>query len=118
MARDVSQAIESLLSSRNIAPIFQGASIVDSYAELDPDSKQIVDEFVETLKPDIEQKATALITAELRDRVARTGDIARIKKLLKKGKKPSLKRKKGCIYVQFGTGDPDDEIEEFLLMSC
>jgi len=111
---NISHALETLLPRA----IFQGESAggVD-YVDLDPEAKKTIDEFVETLKPDIEQKAVALITAELKDRVARTGNITRIKQLLKKGKKPTLKRKKGCIFVQFGTGEPDDEIEEFMVMS-
>jgi hypothetical protein len=111
---NISHAIETLLPRT----LFQGASAggVD-YVDLDPEAKKAVDEFIETLKPDIEQKAVALITAEIRDRVARTGNITRIKQLLKKGKKPTVKRKKGCIFIQFGTGEPDDEIEEFMVMS-
>jgi hypothetical protein len=28
---------------------------------------------------------------------------------------PKLKRKTGCIFIQFGEGTPDDPIQEFIL---
>jgi hypothetical protein len=87
------------------------------YDELDEGSKKIVDAFMEKIRPEIEEKAKALLTAEIRDRIVRKADFVHIDKLLKKGQKISLKRKKGCIFAQFGSGEPEDPIDEFLLAS-
>jgi hypothetical protein len=98
-------------------PMMSQPNLDVDYADLGPEEKKIVDEFIDTIDSEINLKAVELIKAELRDKIARRGDVARISKLLRKGKKPYLKRKKGCIFVQFGTGEPNDEMEEFLLMS-
>lgn len=85
------------------------------YEDLPKETKQAIDKFMETLKPDIEKKAAELLEAEIRDKIAKTGDINKITAAMKKGKKISLKRKRGCIYLQLGSGDPNDKIEEFLI---
>lgn len=84
------------------------------YEDLPQEDKAVVDALMEKLKPDIEEKAAAILAAEIRDRLVRQGDIVSMEKLLKKGKKPHIKRKKGCIFLQFGSGEA---IEEFLVAS-
>lgn len=91
--------------------------LAGSYEKLDKKTKEAVDKFMDQMMPDIEKKAAELLKNEIRDKIARTGDINKIMEYVKKGKKPKLKRKKGCIFIQFGTGDPDDEIEEFMVAS-
>lgn len=87
------------------------------YSELKPDEKEVVDAIMERLKPEIEEKAKALLTIETRDRIVKQGDFKALSKILMKGKKSFLKRKKGCIFIQFGTGEADDPIEEFMIAS-
>ncbi|GAI38559.1 unnamed protein product, partial [marine sediment metagenome] len=86
-----------------------------SYEELDKKTKAVIDKFMDQMRPDIEKKAVELLKNEVRDKIARTGNINKIIKAVKAGKKPSLKRKKGCIYLQLGSGDPNDQIEEFII---
>lgn len=88
-----------------------------NYDELDEKGKKAVDALMEELKSDIEQKAGELLFAEIRDKIVRSGDIKKLEGYVKKGKKPRVKRKDGCIFIQFGTGDPSDEIHEFLVAS-
>lgn len=87
------------------------------YDKLDKETKKAIDKFIDEIEPDVQKKAVELLRNEIRDKVARTGNINKLLEYLKKGKKPSLKRKKGCIFIQFGTGDPNDQIEEFLVAS-
>jgi len=91
--------------------------LAPSYDELDEKTKEAIDTFIEEIRPDVEKKAGELLLNEMRDKIARTGDINKIIKMMKKGKKPSLKRKKGCIFVQFGEGTPEDPIEEVMIAS-
>jgi len=92
-------------------------SLAPSYDELDEETKKAIDMFIDVIRPDVQEKAVELLLNEVRDKIARTGDINRIIKMTKKGKKPSLKRKKGCIFVQFGEGTPEDPIEEVMIAS-
>lgn len=88
-----------------------------TYEELPEAERKIVDGVMELLVPEIEEKAKILLTEEIRDRLVRKASLVDMAKLLKKGKKPRIKRKKGCIFIQFGTGEPKDPIEEFLVAS-
>lgn len=88
-----------------------------SYDELSPEDQKLVDALMEKVAPEIEEKAKVLLAAEIKDRIVRHGDFVSLGKMLKKGKKLSIKRKKGCIFIQFGTGDAEDPIEEFLVAS-
>lgn len=113
LATDMSQVIGSLTSRISL----QGMPRDIEYSDLEQKDKETVDLMMEKLKPDIEAKAKALLTAEVRDRIVRRGDMIQLRVLLKRDKKLALKRKKGCIFLQFGTGDADDPIEEFLIAS-
>lgn len=86
------------------------------YDQLPLEERTIVDSIMESLKPEIEEKAKELLYYETRDRIVKLGDLEKLR-VIKKKKKVSLKRKKGCIYIQFGSGEPDDPIEEFLVAS-
>jgi len=88
-----------------------------SYDDLDDETKKAIDAFIDEIRPDVQEKAAELLLNEMRDKIARTGDINKIIKMAKKGKKPSIKRKRGCIFVQFGDGTPGDPIEEILIAS-
>lgn len=115
LATGLSELVNSVM---NRVGLSTGIMLRDiEYEELDDGAKKIVDAFMEQIRPEIEEKARALLTAEIRDRIVRKADFADLGKLLKKGKKISLKRKKGCIFAQFGTGEPEDPIEEILLAS-
>ena len=114
---ELAQLVNGALSSITNRVPFGTVCRNTEYVDLKPEEKQIVDEVMEQLKPDIEEKAKALLTAEIRDRIVRYGNLSELKAKLKKGKKFFVKRKKGCIFIQFGTGDPEDPIEEFLVAS-
>ena len=115
LATSLSEAINSLMNRGGLSMASLPRDI--DYEDLDDSSKRIVDAFMEQLRPEIEEKAKALLTAEIRDRIVRKANLADIGRSLKKGKKLSLKRKRGCIFAQFGTGEPEDEIDEVLLAS-
>jgi len=115
LANAIGGAIESLMHRGGLSMAAIPRDI--DYEDLDDASKKIVDAFMEQMRPEIEEKAKALLTAEIRDRIVKKADLAGLGKALRKGKKLSLKRKRGCIFVQFGTGEPDDPIDEFLLAS-
>ena len=85
--------------------------------ELSREDETTLNEFMESMNEDIEKYAKDLLRAEIRDRLVRMGPaaIARVRRALKKGKKPALKRKTGCIYIQFGDGSPNDPIDEWLI---
>lgn len=104
----VSQAASAIRSSASASDV--------EYADLDANAKSLIDETIERLKPELQKKADALITAEIRDRLAKYADLKHLSKMLAKNKTVSLKRKKGCIYLQFGQGEPDDPIEEYVVM--
>jgi len=91
--------------------------LAPTYDELDENTKKAIDTFIEEIRPDVQEKAAELLLNEIRDKIARTGDINKIIKMTKKGKKPSVKRKQGCIFLQFGDGTPTSPIEEFLIAS-
>jgi hypothetical protein len=114
--------LESELGRRSVAavpgPVTSPVAVpalAASYEELDKKTKTAIDSFMDQMRPDIEKKAVELLKNEVRDKIARIGNINKIIKAVKAGKKPSLKRKKGCIYLQLGSGDPNDQIEEFII---
>lgn len=94
---------------------FPRTTIAENYESLDTEGKKTVDTLMDQLKPDIEAKAIELLTNEIRDKIARSGDIKKLQEAATKGKKMEVKRKKGCIFIQLGTGTPTDPIEEFLI---
>jgi hypothetical protein len=85
----------------------------ESYDDLPEEGKKAVDALMEELKPDIKAKAEDLLFAEIRDKIARSGDLKKLQEYAAKGQNPSIKRKKGCIFIQYGSGAPNDEIHEF-----
>ena len=115
--------LESELRGRSVAAAPGGPlpsptaipGLAAEYDKLDKDTKKAIDTFMEEMKPEIQKKATDLLTFEIRDKIARTGNINKIMEAMKKGKKIKVKRKKGCIYLQMGSGEPNDQIEEFLI---
>jgi hypothetical protein len=118
--KNMNAYLEKQMQERGvISPILHGpvvgpaTKIVENYDELDAEGKKAVDALMDELKPDIDAKAKDLLYSEVRDKIVRSGDIKKLQEYVKKGQKGSIKRKKGCIFVQFGTGDPDDEIHEF-----
>lgn len=115
LAVSIGNALNSLMNRGGLSMASLPRDI--EYEDLDDASKKIVDAFMEQLRPEIEEKATALLTAEIRERIVKKADLIQIGKALKKKKKTFLKRKRGCIFVQFGTGEPDDAIDEFMLAS-
>lgn len=116
LAYNISNALNVVMANSGLTSLL-GVSRDISYEELDDASKKVVDALMEQLKPEIEEKATALLTAEIRDRIVRKANIVDVGKALQKKKTVSLKRKKGCIFVQFGSGEPEDPIEELLIAS-
>ena len=122
--RVISDYLESEMQQRSVlaapgrAPMPTAIpALADTYDNLDKEAKEAIDKFMEEINPDIEKKAAELLRNEIRDKIARTGDINKLMSAVKKGKKISLKRKKGCIFLQMGSGDPGDEIEEFMVAS-
>ncbi len=81
--------------------------------------EKTIKQFMELMDSEIKKYAEDLIRFEVRDKILKKGPgaIPVIREALKKGKKPKLKRKKGCIYVQFGEGTPEDPIDEILIAS-
>lgn len=81
--------------------------------------EKTIRQFMELMDSEIKKYAEDLIRFEVRDKIVKKGPdaIPVIKEALKKGKKPKLKRKKGCIYIQFGEGTPEDPIDEILIAS-
>lgn len=83
------------------------------------EDERVIEEFMQLMDEEIEKYAKDLIRIEVRDKILSRGPaaIGAIKEALRKGKKPKLKRKKGCIFIQFGEGTPQDPIEEMLIAS-
>lgn len=109
------RALNSVFNGLGLSGSVNGQSL--HYEELPLQDRKTIDAFVEQLEPEIEAKSKDLMRAEIRDRVVKMGNISEIERLLRRGKKPHLMRKRGCIYIQFGTGAPYDEIEEFMVAS-
>jgi len=83
------------------------------------EDERVIEEFMQLMDEEIEKYAKDLIRMEVRDKILSRGPAAieAIREALRKGKKPKLKRKKGCIFIQFGEGTPQDPIEEMLIAS-
>lgn len=87
--------------------------------EAPPETKKEVNAFLEKeLMPKIKEVAVDLLKEEIRDKLERDPSaIAKVREALKKHKDVLIKRKRGCIYIQFGTGTPIDPIDEVLIAS-
>jgi len=83
------------------------------------EDEKVIQKFMEHMDEEIEKYAKDLIRVEIRDKILSRGSAAieAIKAAIEKGKIPKLKRKKGCIFIQFGEGTPEDPIEEILIAS-
>ena len=81
------------------------------------EDEQVINEFMTMMDEEIKKYAEDLVRMEVRDKILRTGPsiIKKLKQAIKKGQKAKLKRKKGCIFVQFGEGTPDDPIDEIMI---
>jgi len=106
--------LEGEIQNRGVATTPTSAS-PENYEGLTEENRKAVDSFMEQLKPDIQAKAVELLTSEIRDKIARSGDLKKIQEAAKKGKPVEIKRKKGCIFLQIGSGGPTDPIEELLI---
>lgn len=81
------------------------------------EDRAIIDEFMKNhLEPEIKENAIDMLRGEIRDKLLLGGNPKRIKELLSKGKKGKLKRKKGCLYLEFGEGTPGDPISDSILI--
>ena len=114
-AQNIGDVIHQITTNSGLS--FTSSAREIEYDDLAPNQKAIVDAVIEKLTPDIEEKAVNLLKLEIRDRLVKRGEWANLERLLKKGKVPKIKRKKGCIFLQFGTGEPDDPIDEFMIAS-
>jgi len=85
--------------------------------KLSKEDEKVINDFMDLMDEDIKKYAEDLIRVEIRDKIVSRGReaINIIKEAVKKRKKPKLKRKKGCIYIQFGEGTPEDPIEEIMI---
>ena len=83
------------------------------------EDEEVINEFMDLMDEEIKKYAEDLIRVEVRDKIVSRGPqaINVIKEAIKKGGKPKLKRKKGCIFIQFGEGTPEDPIDELLIAS-
>jgi hypothetical protein len=107
----ISQMVESF-----VRPFMSAALATDRNPEqLTKEQHQTVTDFMEALEPEIDAKAKDMLTFEIRDRLIRRGDFEIIERNLRLGRKPQLKRKTGCLFIQFGTGEANDPIEEFMV---
>lgn len=99
-------------------PGFSALPVGREYPTPTKEEETLIKDFMTLMDEEIEKYAKDLIRAELRDQILKRGPEAYpiIREALKKGKKPGLKRKKGCIYLQFGSGSPEDPIEEILIL--
>jgi len=104
--------------ARAFTSILRGTTTIPT-EEVSPEIKKEVDKFVDTeLTPQIKEVAVDLLKEEVRDKLYRDQSaIAKIREAVKKHKKVLIKRKRGCIYLQFGTGTPKDPIDEVLIAS-
>jgi len=102
----IRRGLESLIATREPAD------------ELSPEEEKQLKDVMDVLEPELDTVAKDLLREEIKDKLRRNPDKIRIlKKQIAKGKKPSLKRKVGCIFIQTGDGSPTDPIEEVLLAS-
>jgi len=103
---------------RDVAPSLPTTPALQPW-ELSKEDEEVINKFMELMNEEIEKYAKDLIRAEIRDKIVRLGprSIKALQDAIKTGKKPKLKRKKGCIFLQFGEGTPDDPIDELLIAS-
>jgi len=89
------------------------------YVEVTPKVKNEVDSFLEKeLMPQIKEVAVDLLKEEIRTKLeSDPSAIAKLREAVKKCKEVLIKRKRGCIFIQLGTGTPKDPIDEILIAS-
>jgi hypothetical protein len=114
LAQQIGDAVNIMFGR---AGITLGPKRAIEYEDLDEEGKKIIDATLSSLDEELTQKAKIMLAAEIKDRLARYGDMAMLSKMLKKKKHVYLKRKIGCLYLQFGTGEAEDPIDEFLIAS-
>jgi len=92
---------------------------VTSYAEATQEVKKEVDSFLEKeLMPQIKEVAVDLLKEEIRTKLeSDPSAIVKLREAVEKHKEILIKRKRGCIYLQFGTGTPKDPMDEVLIAS-
>ena len=105
--------LDRLMQNQSVFTTAPGARGRD-YEDLTEEEKKAVDVFMLQIEEEVQKKATDLLRNEIRDKIAASGNIAKLLKMAKK-KKPKLKRKRGCIFIQMGSGEPNDKIEEMLI---
>ena len=89
------------------------------YVEPTPEVKKEVDSFLEKeLGPQIKEVAVDLLKEEIRQKLETDPlAMAKLREAVKQHKEVLVKRKRGCIYIQCGTGTPKDPIDEVLIAS-
>jgi len=87
--------------------------------EASPQVKKEVSVFLDKeLMPQLKDVAVDLFKEEIRDKLeGNPSAIAKLREAVKKHKEVLIKRKRGCIYIQLGTGTPKDPIDEILIAS-
>ena len=118
--RDIPLIAASLLQGQHTPPPVTFARAVprslfgEATRQLDEEAKKDTEEILEAMKPDIEENGTELLEGVLRETVTMLdgGTKKKIKKEMKAGRKPKLRRKKGCLYLVIGDGvsEPIEEI--------
>lgn len=102
--------------ARQFSAVLRGATI--PLEEASPEVKKKVNDFLGKLMPQLQNVAVDLLKEEIRDKLERDPSaIAKLEEAVKKSKDILIKRKRGCIYIQCGTGTPKDPIDEILIAS-
>jgi len=103
--------------ARQFSAVLRGATVPQE--EASPQVKKEVDGFLEKeLMPQVKEVAVDLLKEEIRDKLERDPSaIAKLREAVKQHKEVLIKRKRGCIYIQCGTGTPKDPIDEILIAS-
>jgi len=85
--------------------------------KLTKEEEKVVEEFMQSLDPEIKALAEDLVREEIKDKLRSGYKIDVLKRAVKEKKKPKLKRKRGCIFLQIGEGTPTDPIDEIMIAS-
>ena len=112
VSSSLAQAVDTF-----VRPFMAAIGLERQPEQLTPEQRQTVNDFMDALEPEIEAKAKDMLRSEIRDRLIRRGDFELIERNLRKGRQPQVKRKHGCLFIQFGSGEADDPIEEFMVAS-
>ena len=101
-------------------PLLQAipASVSGLFPQPSQEDITIVDEFMKTLEPEIMQDGGKILKEEIKGKLLRGGNPQRIKEHQSKGKKGKLKRRRGCVYLEFGEGTPSDPVDSLLILSA